>query len=192
MSKDKIKIKLVYKQGEFAIPTQSDLDQPSNIFVEVDTKNERIIIQFPVDVGLIDKRTVERRIKSIAKSGYHHQVHGRIGVGFLIETSGAEDKVPDVLLQAGHGYQREGGTIFEDQGTSPAQVRETVYQDPITTQQSVSEPQTKTLGDLDSEKNWLMGKLVYDQIAKDKTIIIRKVRGSITIDTMNPSDKFEV
>lgn len=192
MLKDKIKIKLVYKQGEFVIPTQTDLDEPSKVFIEIDTKNERVIIQFPADVGLIEKRTVERRIKSIVKSGYHHQTYGRIGVGFLIEISGAEDKIPDVLLQAGHGYQREGGTVFEDQDASSAQVRETVYQEPITTQQSVSEPQTKSLGDLESEKNWLMGKLVYDQIAKDKTIIIRKVRGSITIDTMNPSDIFEV
>lgn len=192
MSKDKIKIKLVYKQGDFAIPTQADMEELSNIFIDMDTKNQRAIIQFPADTSLIEKRTVERRMKSIVKSGYNHQIYGRIGVGYLIEASGSEEKIPDVLLQAGHGYQREGGVVAESRGASTTQTTENVYQEPVASQQSISQPQSKSLADLESEKNWLMGKLVYDQMAKEKTIIIRKIRGKITIDTLNQSDKFEV
>ncbi|MFW9996075.1 MAG: hypothetical protein ACFFD4_28805 [Candidatus Odinarchaeota archaeon] len=75
------------------------------IYAIIDEEQEKVFLHFPVKTKLVTRRTVERRVKSIAKSGFELPNQNlRIGMGFEIVETGSDTVIPDILLQVGHGY----------------------------------------------------------------------------------------
>ncbi|MHA1168959.1 MAG: hypothetical protein ACTSRU_14110, partial [Candidatus Hodarchaeales archaeon] len=93
---------LEWKNGEFI---HVDNPNESSIYAIIDEEKEKIFLHFPENTTLVKRRTVERRVRSIAKSGFDlKEQNTRIGMGFDIEETGSESVIPDILLQIGHKY----------------------------------------------------------------------------------------
>jgi len=187
MTNKQEKIQLVFKDDGFEEPTQVDLEE-ENIFVTVDNDRKIFTIELPVSgVSLVKRRTVERRVKSMARSGFKYK-GDRIGVGYKIEVSGEQNELPDVLLQAGHGYQREGRSVPQ-QTQAP---KHTPTPTPTTQKPPVQEtvpvqPPTEEVSK-EPSKYEKLGKKIYDQLQREKALVLKKDEQSIKIkrfDTEN-------
>ncbi|MHA2297427.1 MAG: hypothetical protein ACXAEU_06090 [Candidatus Hodarchaeales archaeon] len=83
------------------------VDQPNevSIYAIIDEEQEKVFLNFTDNASLITRRTVERRIRSIAKSGFEvANQRIRVGMNFKVVETGSDTNVPDILLQVGHQY----------------------------------------------------------------------------------------
>lgn len=101
---DRMKVDLVYDEDDF---TALEADKPlpdSQVTLTIDEESEKIILRIVKGTGLVIRRTIQRRVQSIAKSGFLVSGGLRIGAGFSIVEEAPEEQLSDTLLQAGHGY----------------------------------------------------------------------------------------
>lgn len=106
-----ITLVLVYEADQdnfFPIQQNAPADLGNNTHLIIDETTRKMTLSFPAEATLIEKRTIERRVRSFLKSGY--KVPGkqyRIGAGFPLEKSTADDRIPETLLTVGHQFGRE-------------------------------------------------------------------------------------
>ncbi len=101
---EKLSISLVWDNDDFK-PLEGRASLPEDeATLSIDEGSEKIILRIPEGKGLVARRTIQRRVQSIRRSGL--QVSGglRIGAGFPIDEETPEEKLSETLLQAGHGY----------------------------------------------------------------------------------------
>lgn len=88
----------------FVITDRKSAPTSDEAALKIDEGAQKITVQIPTDLPLVTKKIIERRVQSIAKSGFLIPDSGlRIGGGFTVEMSKTND-IPDVLLQEGHKY----------------------------------------------------------------------------------------
>jgi hypothetical protein len=101
---DKLRVNLVYDEGDFK-PIEANKPLPDDqVTLTIDEESEKIILRITEGTGLVVRRTIERRVNSIAKSGFLVSGGLRIGAGFSVTEEAPEEQLSETLLQAGHGY----------------------------------------------------------------------------------------
>ena len=101
---DKLRVDLVWEEDDFK-PLEASrtlTDDEANLTIDEDS--ETIILRIPEGMGLVMRRTIQRRVQSIARSGFQVSAGLRIGAGFPIEDKAPEATLSNTLLQAAHGY----------------------------------------------------------------------------------------
>ncbi len=104
MSEKVIKLTCIWRTDEFIVLDGKSSPSEEEASLIIDEQNSIITVRIPTHLSLITKRVIERRVSSIAKSGFivpKSQI--RIGAGFTVSII-KEDSIPDVLLQVGHHY----------------------------------------------------------------------------------------
>lgn len=136
-------------KDDFFVVENKKVDQDLATYLIIDETEEKMTLSFQQGVGLVQKRTIERRVNSYIKTGFPLNYQGeayRVGAGYELDKLNAEEKLSDVLLTHGHSYGRaklvrdEMPDYVED--TTPYEVRpqETSAPQQATTQ----EPQPTT------------------------------------------------
>ncbi|MFX0113690.1 MAG: hypothetical protein ACFFB3_04015 [Candidatus Hodarchaeota archaeon] len=101
---DKLRVNLVYDEGDFK-PLEANKPLPDDqVTLTIDEESEKIILRITESIGLVVRRTIQRRVNSIAKSGFLVSGGLRIGAGFSVVEEAPEEQLSETLLQAGHGY----------------------------------------------------------------------------------------
>lgn len=104
MSEKEIKLTSIWRTDEFIVLDGKSPPSEEEASLIIDEKNSLITVRIPTNLSLITKRVIERRVSSIAKSGFIvPKSRIRIGAGFTVSII-KEDSIPDVLLQVGHNY----------------------------------------------------------------------------------------
>ncbi|MFQ5980548.1 MAG: hypothetical protein ACE5OZ_20615 [Candidatus Heimdallarchaeota archaeon] len=100
----RMKVDLVYEEDDFkALEADKPLPE-GQVTLTIDEESEKIILRITEGTGLVVRRTIQRRVQSVAKSGFLVSGGLRIGAGFPIVEEAPEEQLSDTLLQAGHGY----------------------------------------------------------------------------------------
>jgi len=73
------------------------------IVLIMDGQERKWLLTWDPNASFIDRRTAERRARSIAKSGWPLPGGARLGMGFEFEIQG-EKKIPERLLRDQHEY----------------------------------------------------------------------------------------
>ena len=111
-SKD-IVITCVWTTDGFVLLDKKNEPTSDEAVLCIDESTETISVSIPNDFSLINKKIIERRVQSIAKSGFSLPSSSlRIGGGFKVEIK-KTDEIPTVLLQEGHKYTFGDGTLRE-------------------------------------------------------------------------------
>lgn len=101
---DKLRVDLVWEEDDFK-PLGPNKPLPDDqVSLTVDEESEKIILRITEGTGLVIRRTIQRRVQSIAKSGFLVSGGLRIGAGFSTVEEAPEEELSETLLQAGHGY----------------------------------------------------------------------------------------
>jgi hypothetical protein len=101
---DKLRVNLVWEEDDFK-PLGPNKPLPDDqVSLIIDEESEKIVLRITEGIGLVVRRTIQRRVQSIAKSGFLVSGGLRIGAGFSTEEEAPEEQLSDTLLQAGHGY----------------------------------------------------------------------------------------
>ncbi|MFW9916929.1 MAG: hypothetical protein ACFFGZ_15085 [Candidatus Thorarchaeota archaeon] len=101
---DKLRVNLVWEDDDFK-PLGPNKSLPDDeVSLTIDEESEKIILRITEGTGLVVRRTIQRRVQSIAKSGFLVSGGLRIGAGFPMVEEAPEEQLSDTLLQAGHGY----------------------------------------------------------------------------------------
>ncbi|UCE13709.1 MAG: hypothetical protein JSV04_00705 [Candidatus Heimdallarchaeota archaeon] len=107
MSQKNIVLSCVWRADDFVVSDSRIDHSDDEAVLTINEKTEKITVQIPTHLSLVSKKIIERRVNSIAKSGFPvPKTHIRIGVGFEVEIT-KEEVIPDVLLQEGHKYSLE-------------------------------------------------------------------------------------
>ncbi|MFX0122825.1 MAG: hypothetical protein ACFFAE_04250 [Candidatus Hodarchaeota archaeon] len=110
MSEKDIVLTCLWRSDDFVVSDTKIHPSENEAVLIIDENTEKISIQIPRHFSLISKKIIERRVQSIAKSGFlipKSQV--RIGIGFEVEIV-KDEVIPEVLLQEGHKYSLERPT----------------------------------------------------------------------------------
>lgn len=104
MSGKNLKITCIWRTDEFIVSESKSAPLGDEAVLIIDEGAETISASIPSSYSLITKKIIERRLNSIARSGFKiPKTNIRIGLGFQVEVK-KEEKFPDVLLQEGHKY----------------------------------------------------------------------------------------
>ncbi|MHA2367041.1 MAG: hypothetical protein ACXAC7_24020 [Candidatus Hodarchaeales archaeon] len=107
---EKMKVIAVYdeEKDDFFIIEDTNIDAENRTYMIIDEFEQKTTLSFPKSAGLIQKRSIERRVASYAKAGYPIGDQGlRIGAKFELEKIVTEDKLPDTLLTHGHTFGKK-------------------------------------------------------------------------------------
>ncbi|MFX0049948.1 MAG: hypothetical protein ACFFAJ_07730 [Candidatus Hodarchaeota archaeon] len=105
MSSKDMKVICIWRSDEFVVFDSKNKPTDDEAYLIIDEPTEKISVHIPSHFSIVTQRIIERRIQSIAKSGFLLPKSTiRIGGGFNVSIS-KEDKIPDVLLQEGHKYK---------------------------------------------------------------------------------------
>ncbi|MFX0170354.1 MAG: hypothetical protein ACFE9L_00380 [Candidatus Hodarchaeota archaeon] len=105
MSTRDMKITCIWRSDEFIIFDSKNKPSDDEAYLIIDEPTEKISVHIPSHFSIVTKRIIERRIQSIAKSGFLlPKSMIRVGSGFNVSIS-KDDIIPDVLLQEGHKYK---------------------------------------------------------------------------------------
>lgn len=107
MSERNIVLTCIWRTDDFTVSDTKIRHSEDEAVLVIDENTEKITVQIPRHFSLVTKKIIERRVQSIAKSGFiipKRQI--RIGMGFEVEII-KEEVIPDVLLQEGHKYSLE-------------------------------------------------------------------------------------
>ncbi|MHA2226059.1 MAG: hypothetical protein ACXAC8_12690 [Candidatus Hodarchaeales archaeon] len=103
MSERNIVVICVWRSEGFVV-IDARLPPEDEPYLMIDENKSKITVQIPANISLITKKIIERRVQSIAKSGFKlPNMHIRVGRGFEV-TMSKNEAIPDVLLQEGHKY----------------------------------------------------------------------------------------
>lgn len=121
MSEKNLKVVCIWRTDEFIVSESRSVPPSDEASLIIDEENEIINVNIPTNYSLITKKIIERRVNSIAKTGFFlPKTNMRIGTGFNIEMT-KEDSIPSVLLQEGHKYSYD---IFSPLGKHPEETVE--------------------------------------------------------------------
>ncbi|MFW9780501.1 MAG: hypothetical protein ACFFE8_16795 [Candidatus Heimdallarchaeota archaeon] len=110
MSSRSLKVTAVWRSDEFVISSSKGRPPQDEAYLIIDEPSEKITVHIPDSFNIISKRIIERRVHSIAKSGFRLPDSDiRVGMNFVVDLS-TDDTVPDILLQVGHHYSYERPT----------------------------------------------------------------------------------
>jgi len=74
----------------------------------IDEVKREMILSFPNSSSLIEKRIIERRVNSFLKIGYQIPgEHYRVGAGFPLVKTEADERMPDILMTHGYRFGKE-------------------------------------------------------------------------------------
>ena len=120
MATKDIVITCVWTTDGFVLLDKKNEPTSDEAVLRIDEATEIISVSIPTELSLITKKIIERRVQSIAKSGFSLPSSSlRIGGGFKVEIK-KTDEIPTVLLQEGHKYtfgegtHREKGSIKQE------------------------------------------------------------------------------
>ncbi len=120
MSEKNLILTCLWRTDEFVITDNASAPSDEDAVLIIDENAEKITARIPTHFSLITQRIIERRVSSIAKSGFTiPKSRLRIGTGFEVSII-KEEAIPDVLLQVGHHYSYDETQI--PQKTSAPQV----------------------------------------------------------------------
>ncbi|PWI48755.1 hypothetical protein CEE45_05040 [Candidatus Heimdallarchaeota archaeon B3_Heim] len=104
MSTKDIVVTCVWTTDGFVFLDKKNEPTSDEAVLRIDEGAESISVTIPKELSLISKKIIERRVQSIAKSGFTlPNTSLRIGGGFKVEII-KSDEIPDILLQEGHKY----------------------------------------------------------------------------------------
>ncbi|MHA1976300.1 MAG: hypothetical protein ACW98F_01190 [Candidatus Hodarchaeales archaeon] len=104
MTTKDIVITCVWTTDGFVLLDKKNEPTSDEAVLRIDEGAETISVSIPSELSLISKKIIERRVQSIAKSGFSLPSSSlRIGGGFKVEIN-KTDEIPTVLLQEGHKY----------------------------------------------------------------------------------------
>jgi hypothetical protein len=110
MSSRSLKITAIWHSDEFVISESKGPPPKDEAYLIIDEPSEKITVHIPESFNIISKRIIERRVQSIAKSGFRLPSSDlRVGMNFIVDLS-KDDSIPEVLLQVGHHYSYERPT----------------------------------------------------------------------------------
>ncbi|MFX1282312.1 MAG: hypothetical protein ACFFB5_01600 [Promethearchaeota archaeon] len=121
MSEKNIVLNCIWRTDDFVVSDTKIRPSDDEAALIIDEKIEKITAQIPRHFSLVTKKIIERRVHSIAKSGFtipKRQI--RIGMGFEVEII-KDEVIPDVLLQEGHKYSLDRPTTVVE---TPTQIQE--------------------------------------------------------------------
>ncbi|MHA2362871.1 MAG: hypothetical protein ACXAC7_02860 [Candidatus Hodarchaeales archaeon] len=116
IDKGRMKIIAVYdtERDDFFVAEDEKLDGENRTYMIISEPERKITLSFPKNAGLIQKRTIERRMSSYLKVGFPIGDKGlRIGANFELEKIVADEKLPDILLTHGHSFGK--GKLVRDE-----------------------------------------------------------------------------
>lgn len=112
-------ITCLWRTDEFVISDSKSLPSDDEAVLTIDENTSTITVRIPKHFSLINQRIIERRVSSIAKSGFTiPKSRLRIGARFEISII-KEEAIPDVLLQVGHHYSYDETQISQKTVTQP-------------------------------------------------------------------------
>lgn len=112
MSEKNIILFAVWRSDGFVVSDRGIQASEDESILTINENTSKITIQIPRHFSLITKKIIERRVQSIAKSGFLvPKTQLRIGAGFEVEIT-KDEFIPDVLLQVGHSYSLETPVPF--------------------------------------------------------------------------------
>jgi hypothetical protein len=104
MSSRDILLTCIWTVDDFVVVDNKTVSSPNEAILKISESESKITVQIPKGLSLINKKIIERRVQSIAKSGFAVPNSSlRIGGGFEIAVTKYEE-IPSVLLQEGHKY----------------------------------------------------------------------------------------
>jgi hypothetical protein len=108
MSEKKYVKHLTWIEGNFQ---ETPTAESNEITLTIDENTQTLILAYPQDTGLVTRRTVDRRVNSIAKSGFEFpDLHFRLGAGFEVIKKAEDEILSESLLVAGHTYGGSNAT----------------------------------------------------------------------------------
>ncbi len=112
MSEKNIILSAIWRSDGFVVSDRGIQASEDESILTINENTSKITIQIPRHFSLITKKIIERRVQSIAKSGFLvPKTQLRIGAGFEVEIT-KDEFIPDVLLQEGHKYSLETPVPF--------------------------------------------------------------------------------
>ncbi len=112
-------ITCLWRTDEFVISDSKSLPSDDEAVLTIDENTSTITVRIPKHFSLITQRIIERRVSSIAKSGFTIP-RSRLRIGSRFEISIIkEEAIPDVLLQVGHHYSYDETQISQKTVTQP-------------------------------------------------------------------------
>lgn len=138
-----MKVTCIWRDDEFVVSESKSQPTEDEAYLTIDESTEKIAVFIPTHYSIINKRIIERRVQSIAKSGFMiPRTSIRLGMGFDVSIT-KEEKIPDVLLQVGHHYSYETPTSpYVEPEISTVPTTESVSEpEPITEPEPVVEPE---------------------------------------------------
>lgn len=112
-------ITCLWRTDEFVISDSKSLPSDDEAVLTIDENTSTITVRIPKHFSLINQRIIERRVSSIAKSGFTiPKSRLRIGARFEISII-KEEAIPDVLLQVGHHYSYDETQISQKTVSQP-------------------------------------------------------------------------
>jgi hypothetical protein len=114
MSEKNIILSTIWRSEDFVVTDSRIQASEDECILTINENTSKIIIQIPRHFSLVTKKIIERRVQSIAKSGFLvPKSQLRIGAGFEVEIT-KDEFIPDVLLQEGHKYSLEAPVPVEE------------------------------------------------------------------------------
>jgi hypothetical protein len=105
MSSKDILLTCIWTTDGFVVVDNKSIPAQDEAYLKISESASKITVQIPKGLSLINKKIIERRVQSIAKSGFViPNTSLRIGGGFEIVLSKDEEEIPTVLLQEGYKY----------------------------------------------------------------------------------------
>jgi hypothetical protein len=119
MSEKNIVLTCLWRSDDFIVSESKIHPSENEAVLIIDENTEKISIQIPQHFSLISKKIIERRVQSIAKSGFLiPKTQVRIGTSFEVEIV-KDEVIPEVLLQEGHKYTLERPTAPTETPSHP-------------------------------------------------------------------------
>lgn len=110
MSSRSLKITAIWRSDEFVVSDSKTPPPQDEAYFIIDEPSENIVVHIPASFSIISKRIIERRVNSIAKSGFRLPNSDiRIGMNFSVDLS-MDETIPEILLQVGHHYSLNSPT----------------------------------------------------------------------------------
>lgn len=92
-------------------PPKQEMQPDAYTYLIIDETESRMTISYRDGIGMVTKRTIERRVNSYSKSGFN-MGDKRVGLGFPLEQVNAEEHLDPALLTHGHTYKK--GRLVRD------------------------------------------------------------------------------
>lgn len=107
MSSKDILLTCIWTTDGFVVIDNKNIPTKDEAYLKISESESKITAQIPNGLSLITKKIIDRRVQSIAKSGFTVPNSSlRIGGGFKVEIT-KQDEIPSILLQEGHKYSFE-------------------------------------------------------------------------------------